>query len=193
MLWKAKYCYIRLGRALTSPGASSSDFYAQVATSTGYSGASDNAVAQLEKVAKNVTFKEPERDSETIPLLGTTSGAQNAELDEKGSDNAELTCTMVMNPEVDNDFKLLAWKLTEHGTVATSYDTRYNYNSAAPTAGVSCCVQFSDGTNIVNFLLNNCSVTTLGGFSVDADGSSEQEMKIVCAPDDCWMEENFCG
>lgn len=180
-LWKARYCFIKIGTTLSGPGASSSDFFTQLSTNT----------SSIEKTAKDVNFKEPERDSESILLLGTTSSIQNAELDEKGSDDAELTCTLILNPEPGNDFDLMKYKLTVHGTIATGYDTRYNYASASPAAGIAVAVQFSDGTNKVNFLLNNASVTTLGGFKVEADGHAEQEVKIICAPDDCWTEENF--
>lgn len=184
-LWKARTVAIKIGKAITDPGSSSSDFWTLIDAQTG------PVENDLEKVAKNATFKEPERDSDTVLLLGATSGAQNSELDEKGSDSAELTCTLVLNPETDNKFDLWKRKLTVHGTIATSWDTRYNFNSASPSAGVAIVVQFSDGTNKTNFLLNNCSITTTGGFSVEADSHAEQELKITCAPDDCWAEDNF--
>jgi len=190
-LWKARYCFIRLGRAIADPGSSSSDFYSQVSTATGYSGSAGTTVVQLELVAKSATLKEPERDTDTVLLLGATSGNQNAELDEKQSDNAEFTATLIMNPETSNKFNLDMYRFQVHGTVATGYDTRFNYAAAAPTTGVSAAIQFTDGTNKVNFLLNNAVVTTLGGFKVEADGSTEQEIKIECSPDDCWKEDNF--
>lgn len=180
-LWKARYCFIKIGNAVSDPGSSSSDFFTQLATNT----------TSVEKTAKDATFKEPERDSDIVLLLGTTSSNQNAELNEKGSDNAELTCTLIMNPEPDNDFDLMKYKLTVHGTIATGYDTRYNYASASPSAGIAVCVQFSDGTNKVNVLMNNATITTLGGFKIEADGHAEQEVKIISTPDDCWIEENF--
>ena len=182
-LWKARYAFIKIGSALSDPGASSSDFWT-LATAL-----SDEL--NIEKVCKSITFKEPERDSETILLVGATSGAQNAELDEKSNDNAELTCTLILNPETSNEFDLEKFKLTVHTTLATGWDTRYNYASAVPTGGVSVTIQFTDGTSKINYLLNNASITTLGGFSLDADGHAEQEIKVVCAPDDCWKEENF--
>ena len=182
-LWKARYAYIKIGSALSSPGASSSDFWTQIDA--------DGNEQDWEKVAKSVTFKEPEKDSDTVLLLGATSGAQNSELDEKGAYSAELTCTLILNPENSNDFDVMKWKFTIHGTIATSWDTRYNYNAASPSTGVAVVVQFTDGTQKVNYLLNNCSITTMGGFTIEADGHAEQEVKIVCAPDDCWTEDNF--
>ncbi len=101
MLWKARYCYIKIASALSTPGASSSDFWTQIDA--------DGSEQDWEKVAKNVTFKEPERDSDTVLLLGSTSGAQNAELDEKSADNAELTCTLVLNPETSIKFDPMKW------------------------------------------------------------------------------------
>lgn len=184
-LWKARYCYIKIGQAISNPGSSSSDFWTLIDAQT------TPAEQDIEKITKNVTFKEPERNSEVVLLLGSTTGNQNAELNETSSDQAEFSGTLMLTPESTNKFDLFKRRFTVHTTIASSWDTRYNYAAAAPSTGVAVAIQFTDGTNKMNFLLNNAVVTTVGGFKLEADGSAEQEIKVTCAPNDCWVEENF--
>src|SRR3990167_10000164 len=103
-IWKARRVFIKIGNSLSNPGASSSDFWTLIDA--------DGAESDIEKVARNATFKQPEKNAETVLLLGATSGAQNAELDDKSPDNAELTCSLILNPETGNKFDLWKRQLT---------------------------------------------------------------------------------
>ena len=184
-LWNATEVAVKLGNAVSDPGSSSSTFFAQVATNT----------STITAVCKNVEFKEPERTTNEVKLLGSTSGNQNQEIDPQSPGKGEFTGTLILNPDDDNDLDLEKYKLTVHSTKATSYDTRYNYASAEPTNGVAVAVQFNGGSGepMVNFLLNNASIETLGGFKIDADGHGEQEIRITAAADDCWKEWDLDG
>jgi len=145
-------------------------------------------------VTREIEFKEPEVTTEEIKLLGATSGHQNQELDPQSPSKGEFTGTLLLNPEDDNEFDLEKFKWTAEGTPPTGY-TRYNMASAEPTAGVAININFDGGSGkpIINWLLNNATVETLGGVKTDADGYSTQDIRITAAADDCWKEFDADG
>ena len=49
------------------------------------------------------------------------------------------------------------------------------------------------GKPVVNFLLNECTVETLGGFKIDSEGHAEQDIKVTCAANNCWKEFDVDG
>lgn len=180
-LWQARQVAILMGDAVTAISSSTS-LYSQIVTTT----------LSIESVAKEISFTEPERATEIVKLLGSTSGNQNSELDEKAPEMAEFTGTLILNPDKIGIKNLEKYKLTST-TAPTNY-TRFNYASAAPTAGVAVAIKFSNGVSTsgqvseVTFLMNNCSISSLGGFSIDADGHAEQEITVSCTADDCYKE-----
>lgn len=181
-LWKARLATVTIGNAIASPNTTT-DF------KTALEAVGSNEIT-IEKVAKNIEFKEPEVTTEEVKLLGATAGNQNQELDPQAPTKGEFTGTLLLNPEDDNDLDMEQFKLTISGTIATGFDKRYNYASAPPSAGVAVVITMNAGTGkpIINFLLNNATIETLGGMKLDADGHAEQDVKITSAADDCWKE-----
>ena len=179
-LWQARQATVIIGNAIADPNTTT-DFKAALEAV----GANE---VDFTSTAKDCEFKEPEVTTSEVKLLGATGGNQNQELDPQSPTKGEFTATLILNPNGTAMNDLEQFKLTASGTVATDYTKRYNYASAEPTAGVSVVVQFTDGTDIVNFLLNNAVIETLGGVKVDADGHAEQEIRVTAASDDCWKE-----
>ena len=179
-LWQARQVSVTIGNAITNPDTTTDFLTALEAVGT-------NEI-DFTSTAKEAEFKEPEVSTDEVKLLGSTNGNQNQELDPQSPGKGEFTATLLLNPNGASQYDLEQFKLTPTGTVATGYTERYNYASAPPTAGVAVVVQFTDGTDVVNFLLNNCVVETLGGMTIDADGHAEQEIKITASADDCWKE-----
>ena len=149
---------------------------------------------QFAPVTKEFEFKEPEKPTEEVKFMGATSGIQNSELDPQAPTKGEFTGTLIGNPEDTNEFDFEQFKLTASATKPSGY-IRYNYASAAPTAGVAVVIQENNGTGgvIANWLLNNAVVETLGGVKCDADGHATQDVRITAAADDCWKESDADG
>jgi len=179
-LWQARQATVIIGNAIASPNTTTT-FKAAL------EGVGSNEI-DFTSTAKDCEFKEPEVSTNEVKLLGATSGNQNQEIDPQSPTKGEFTATLIMNPNGTAMNDLEEFKLTASGTTATGYTARYNYASAAPTAGVAVVVEFTDGTDIVAFLLNNAIVETLGGVKIDADGHAEQEIRVTASADDCWKE-----
>jgi len=179
-LWQARQASVNIANAIVDPNTTSDFLTAQAAVST-------NEI-DFTSTAKDCEFKEPEVSTSEVKLLGATGGNQNQEIDPQSPTKGEFTATLIMNPNGTAMNDLEEFKLTASGTTATGYTKRYNYASAAPTAGVSVVIQFTDGTDVINFLLNNAIVETLGGVKIDADGHAEQEIRVTASADDCWKE-----
>jgi len=184
-LWQARRAFLKIRSSIT------------VSLSTGLWDAMSSATS-FEAVCKDVEFVEPERTTEIVKLLGATSGNQNQELNVNAPEDAELSGTLILSPESGLVIDLEAFKLTATtGVTATDTETsktidkRYNYASAPPSAGVAVALRFTDGSNMVTFLMNNASIETLGGVSIDADGHAEQEFRIKSAADDTYKEWAF--
>ena len=185
-LWQSRMATITISNAIATVNTTQ-DYKTQL-----------EAVNTLEdtfqEVTKNCEFKEPEISTNEVKLLGATNGNQNQELDPQSPTKGEFTATLLLNPEDDNDIDLERYKLTADTQPPSGY-TRYNYASAAPTAGVGVVVTMNAGSGspIVNFLLNNATIETLGGMKLDADGHAEQEVKITASADDCGKEFDTDG
>lgn len=193
-LWQSRQATIKIGQAIDSTGAvfKANAFHS---TTFGNTWAGEVTIA----TARNVELKEPEISTDDVPLIGSTSGIQNVEVDQKVPTKAEFTGTLLLNPEDDGDIDLDAFHLTAvTGVAGTDYPTgftRYNYGSATPSTGVAVLVSFNAGSGkpVVNFFMNYCIVETLGGFKLDADGYAEQDIKITCAANDLWKEFDVDG
>ncbi len=175
-----------IGNAIASPNTTT-DF------KTALDAVGSNEI-QFAPVTKEFEFKEPERTTEEVKLMGATNGVQNSELDPQAPTKGEYTGTLLINPEDDNGFDLEQFKLTASATKPSGY-TRYNYASAVPTAGVAVVIQENNGSGgvIANWLLNNATVETLGGVKCDADGHATQDVRISAAAEDCWKEFDADG
>ncbi len=186
-LIKARHYTFTIGNAISAPKASSSDFKTQLEA------VGSNEI-QFAPVSKEIDFKEPENAASEVMLLGATSGLQNMELDRTAPTKGEFTGTLIANPESDNDFDLEQFKLTAEGTKPSGY-TRYGYGSAAPTLGVAVVIQANQGSglSIINWLLNNATIETLGGVKQDAEGHSTQDIRITAAASDCFKEFDADG
>lgn len=176
-----------LGNAIASPNTTT-DFKTALE-------AVDTNEITFTTVTKEIEIKEPEITTNEVNLLGATSGNQNKELDPQSPTKAEFTATILSSPEEGGDFDFEAFKLTASATKPTGYDFRYNFASAAPSAGVAVVVQANNGSgnNLINWLLNNAVIETLGGVKVDADGHATQEIKVTCSSDDYWKEWDLNG
>ena len=97
--------------------------------------------------------------------------------------------------QLDNEFDFEQFKLTVSATKATGWDTRYNYASAPPSAGVAVVITADKGSSaqVVSWLLNNATVETLGGVKGTADGHATQDIRVTAAANDCWKEEDTDG
>src|SRR3990167_2281289 len=141
----------------------------------------------FETVATDVEFTEPENTTDTIQLLGSTSGSQNSIIVRNPPEDAEFTATLLLNPEGGNTFNLEQFKLQStaetatDATTANAVDFRYNYGNDAPAADVAVAIRFESGTKFVVFLMNKCVVETLGGVTIDAEGHATQEVTIKAA------------
>jgi len=184
-LTQGRHFSISIGNAIATLGTTTT-FKAQI------DAVGTNEV-QFAPVSKEIEFKEPEITTNEVMLLGSTGGNQNSELDPQAPTKGEFTGTLILTPEADNGFDLLQFAKTA-GTGASGY-TRYNYASAAPTAGVAIVIVANQGSGkcITSWLLNNAVVETLGGVKTDADGHATQDIKVTAAADDCHVEFDANG
>ena len=146
---------------------------------------------EFSAISKEIEFKPSETSTSEVMLLGTTAGNQNSELDPQAPTKGEFTGTLICSPNGDNAYDLYAFKLTTTATTGDASDyTRYNYASASPTAGVCIAIQANQGTGktITTWMMNNCTIESLGGVKVDADGHATQDVKISAAANDCYVE-----
>ena len=181
-LIQPQHVTLTIGNAITSPN-STTDFL------TALNAVGTNEI-EFSAISKEFEIKTPERSTSEVKMLGATSGIQNSFLDYDAPTKAEFTATILASPEELKDADFLQFTLTASATKPTSWTARYNFASAVPTAGVAVVVQTAPGTgnNKQNWLLNNAIVETIGGIKLDADGYAEQEIKVSCAAQDCWVE-----
>ena len=178
---------LTIGNAIATPGTTT-DF------KTALDAVGTNEF-QFAPVTKEFEFKEPEITTEEVKFVGATSGIQNQALDPQAPTKGEFSGTVALSPEDDNTFEFYQFKHTAESTKATGYDNRYNLASAPPTAGVAVVIQANAGSGkpIINWLLNNATIETLGGVKTDADGHGTQDIKVTAAAGDCWKEEDADG
>ena|SRR3989304_1060557 len=186
-LWQARHAKLKLGDAVSV-----------IELDEALWDLLDTNTTTLNCVAKDIEITEPARETEEVKLLGSVSGAQCQELDEKAASKGELKATLILNPEPENQFDIEKYKLTATAAVTavdsettTAVQKRYNYSSAPPANGLAIAVRMEMNADFVVFLLNDSSITTLGGVKIDADGHATQELTANCAADDFWKEYGF--
>jgi len=172
-IWEAREATVNIGDTVGTVQGSST-LLSQVSV-TDFSGR-----------VKDVSITGGERDVESIPLLGTTSGYANQEVFQNSVGSLrELSMTMVYQ---DTDVTLFA-----SGTVATS-GTASTYTRIQGDQDVTqraVLVSFNSGSDYVNVLLNNAYAIKLGDLKIEADGHLEQEIVFKCLAKDYYEESNL--
>ena len=168
-IWEAREATVVISEFLAA--VTTSEFTSQVAA-TDYSGR-----------VKNISITGGERDVESIPLLGATTGTANQEMFQKSVGSLrEVSMTLVYQ---DTDISLLG-----AGTVsAPSGFTRIQGDQDLTKKAV--LVSFTDDVNTVSVLLNNCYVTKIGDIKIEADGHAEQEITLKCLSKDYYEEDDI--
>jgi len=186
-LMKPRNLSITIGNAISDPFGTATTFKTQL-------DAVGSNELTFEKLCTEIEIKEPENTGETIKTLGATSGNQNQELDPQSPTKAEFTATILASPDDDLERDLEQFKLTASGTKPSGY-TRYNYGSAAPSAGVCVVAEANMGSGkpIIDWMLNNAIIETLGGVKIDAEGHGTQDIRVSCAADDFGKEFDVDG
>ena len=131
-LWEAREATVTIGATLASVGAAST-LLTQV-SGTDFSGE-----------CKNIKITGGERDVESIPTLGTTSGYANQEVVQKSVGSLrEISMTLIYK---DNDLSLFST-----GTVATSGDasTYVRIQGDQDVTQRAVLVSFNDGSSLLS-------------------------------------------
>ena len=185
-IWHAKDCQMKIvdASAVTIDTTNSLD--------TAFSNAtSPSAPAVFSTYAKDVTITEPEGAVDKIDLIGVDANSfQNAVLDLKPYGLARLTCTMIIpGDEIgDTDGVTTLEEYVYAKTAVTSGYSRYQPKYSGRDA-VAILVTLNDGTDVVNFVLDNAYIIDLGDRRLSgADGHWEMELEAVCLPKDFYIE-----
>jgi hypothetical protein len=172
-LWEAREAVVNIGTIIATVD-STSTLASQVATT-----------AFTSKI-KSVKVSGGERDVESVPLLGETSGYANQEIFQKSVGSLrEVSFTMVYD---DGTATLLGTDTISTSGAAATY-TRLQGDQDVTQKAVM--ITFTDGANIATVLLNNAYPIKLGDLSLDADGHLEQEITLKCLSKDYYEEYNF--
>ena len=172
-LWEAREATVTIGALLSTVG-SASTLLAQV-SGTDFTGQ-----------CKNISITGGERDVESVPLLGETSGYANQEVFQKSVGSLrEISMTLVYQ---DNDLSLYA---TGSVSLADSLSTYVRIQGDQDVTRRAVLVSFNDSTSYVNILLNNAYATKIGDIKLDADGHAEQEIVFKCLAKDYYEEDNM--
>ena len=175
--WKARNVAVKIGNSVTVSTAV--DLWDQITAGT----------VLFESKCKDAELTVPEKDVSSTLLLGTdsTTNAQNEILEDAQPTEAEFTATILADT-----IDLEQFQMTGTASLGDGADmTRYNFGADAPATAPAVTIQFSSGTSIVNFLMNNARVVKVGGFSQEAEGASEDEILVKCAAKDLYKERNF--
>ena len=173
-LWEAREATVKIADAALSTVEGSATLLSQVAN-TDFSGE-----------CKNISITGGERDLESIPTMGETSGYANQEVVQKSVGSLrEISMTLIYK---DNDVGLFAT-----GTVATSgsASTYTRIQGDQDVTARAVLVSFNDGSDYVNCLLNNAYSVKVGDIKLDADGHAEQEVVFKCLAKDYYEEDNL--
>lgn len=176
-IWEAREATVQIGEAITTI-ATSTTLLTQSSAATGETAYTDRI--------KDVSITGGERDVESVPFLGETSGASNQEIFQKSVGNLrECSMTLVYK---DVDISLLG-----AGTISTTGSAsgykRIQGDQDLSTKSV--LVSFNDGTDYVNVLLNNAYVTKMGDLKIEADGHFTQEVTFRCLASNYYEEDNL--
>jgi hypothetical protein len=173
-IWEAREATIKVG-AVVAAIQTSSTLLTQMSAATDYT-----------NEAKNIAITGGERDVESIPLLGTTSGYTNQEIFQKSTGSLrEVSLTMVYK---DADLALLGSGTVSTDGTASGY-TRVQGDQAVVQRAV--LLSFNSGTDYVNILLNNAYPVKIGDIKIEADGHAEQELVYKCLAKDYYEEDNL--
>ena len=169
-LWEAREATVKIGALVAS--VTSASTLLQYCDGTDFSGE-----------CKSISITGGERDLESIPLLGETSGYANQEVVQKSVGSLrEISMTLVYK---DTDTSIYAT-----GTVAAPAGYQRIQGDQDVTAR-SVCVSFNDSSDYVNVLLNNAYSVKVGDLKLDADGHAEQEIVFKCSAKDYYEEDNL--
>ena len=163
-LWRARDVQIYVSTTTTS---TPSDFFAL--TDTSY-------------VFKGVEFKEPERTTGEVKLLGATSGNANSETYEEDATPAELSGDTLFTAKKGDTFDLASLYYTYSGTAGSPQ----NFNFASDPANPSIMVVFGDSTDYVGFIMTNTKLNTTGGVSVEGGAEAEAAMKVTSSANETY-------
>ncbi len=139
--------------------------------------------------AKNITITPPEGAVEQVPLIGETSGFQNAEMDEKNFTNAKAAFTLI----IDGDETMDTFFGGTTGQAVSGYGTRYQIGMSTtvktrPLIG-ALLLALDNGSEEANFVLNNVYPTKYGDVKLTGtDGHWEADMEFECLPKDYYWE-----
>lgn len=175
VVYKARHAKLLIGNAI-SVSTSSGGLYDQVSGT------------DFEQDAKNVAVRTPEGGTENIPLLGEdANGYQNEKLDKQRRGKATVTFDLV---EGNVDLTQFVAQSTTTTGSATPY-TFYNYgDDDASDSAVA--VQFTDGTDIVEFLLNNANCINPGEVRVEGTGHTTRAgVAFECLARDFWEGQDI--
>lgn len=119
-------------------------------------------------------------DAEKIDLMGTTSSFQNAELEEKPPAIVEVSGTIVIPGD-----ELVSSEIFGSGTAASGTHTTYQPGLASKTK-VGVLLNVDDGTDEVNWAIDNAVITEFSPSFTGADGHLEASITFKCLPKDLY-------
>lgn len=183
-LWKARQAFVILADDIVVGDISTSTSYGMY--NQVWNGAT--SPSKFSTVAKNVEFKVPETVTEEVKLLGSTSGAVNAELNVADPTKSEFTGTLILSPESTNKINIDALKFTTYSSGGTHH---FNMGTEKVRgAGEKMCVAIrfatandeqtaTSATTYVDFMMYDATIESPGGVKIEADGHGETEVKIT--------------
>ncbi len=174
-LFRGKHAYVKIGATLATVDTAT-DLWSQL---TG---------TNIEGIMTNITFKEPEQDSEVTSLLGSdATGQQNQVKTYKDLSESELSGKLILD-DAGTALSLLGYKWDT--VTAPAGQTRYQLGEAK-SDNVAVAFKLDNGTKVVTVLMNNATVELAGpNVDVSADGFAEVEVRIRCLAKDTYVEHN---
>ena len=131
-----------------------------------------NVTAQF----KDVSITLPSADVEKIDLLGVTDLWQNATIEEKPNQMAEISGTLVLPGD-----ELMESEVFGAGSAAGGTHTTY-HAATATRQRVAVLVNLDDGTDEVNYAGGTMYVTEYNPSITGADGHYEVSVTFKCLP-----------
>lgn len=138
----------------------------------------------VQAVMKDITITEPMGDIDKIDLLGTdASGYKNAEVEEKPASLAEVSGTLIL----PGDITYIESYIYDAGSAYSGF-TRFSPGKASRRK-LGILLNLTDGTDVVNFVLNNAYPTARDTKVTGADGHFETSFTAKCLPRDFYGPE----
>ena len=174
-LWRAKQAKVRIAGKIASIGTTAT-LYDQQTSALDWSGE-----------VKSISISGAEADLDSVFLFGADSdGRQNADIEESNMTMREFSGTLVYKDE--DAAELTVASASSLGGSASDFN---RITGDTTRVQKSILVQFTDGTNTVNILMNNAYFTKMGDISLDAEGHAEQEITAKCLAKDYCEESDF--